>query len=118
VLIERLDDGRMIYRRYGGAIAEANGCDRTGQFLDGTGTAAMLRSAYERALDTGKALFIMHRCTRGRPGIFWEKLLLPFTDETGGDWRFLLVYGNPVAEEHLTRFARRRTWTAPVRYDC
>lgn len=107
MILERLDDGDYLYRLHGLKAAEQFGRDLTGLRLrDAAGPVAPFFAAkYDRCLELGRPLYVVHRPVQMRTVAMLERLLMPFADDAGRP-RFVVAYTVPYA---MTREVQEQT---------
>jgi len=98
MILERLDDGDYLYRLHGLKAAEMFGRDLTGHRLREVAgdVARFFIAKYDRCLELGRPLYVLHRPVQMRTVAVLERLLMPFADDAGTA-RFVVAYTAPVA---------------------
>jgi hypothetical protein len=98
MVLEREDDGDYLYRLHGLKAAEMFGRDLTGQRLREVAgpVAPFFIAKYDRCLELGRPLYVIHRPVQMRTVAMLERLLMPFADDAGQP-RFVVSYTAPYA---------------------
>jgi hypothetical protein len=101
MILERLEDGDYLYRLHGLKAAEMFGRDLTGHRLREVAgdVSRFFISKYDRCLELGRPLYVLHRPVQIKTVAVLERLLMPFADDAGHA-RFVVAYTAPLA---LTR---------------
>ena len=98
MVLERLEDGDYLYRLHGVKAAEMFGRDLTGHRLREVAgsAAAFFVSKYDRCLELGRPLYVLHQPVQMRTVAVLERLLMPFADDAG-QGRLIVAYTAPFA---------------------
>ncbi len=98
MILERLEDGDYLYRLHGTKAAEQFGRDLTGRRLREVAgpVAPFFAAKYDRCLELGRPLYVVHRPAQMRTVAMLERLLMPFADDAGRP-RFVVAYTEPYA---------------------
>lgn len=98
MVLERLEDGDYLYRLHGLKAAEMFGRDLTGHRLREVAgaAAAFFVSKYDRCLELGRPLYVLHQPVQMKTVAILERLLMPFADDAG-QGRFIVAYTAPLA---------------------
>ncbi|MBM3546748.1 MAG: PAS domain-containing protein [Alphaproteobacteria bacterium] len=112
MILERLEDGDYLYRLHGLKAAEMFGRDLTGHRLREVAgdVSRFFIAKYDRCLELGRPLYVLHRPVQMKTVAELERLLMPFADDAG-EPRFVVAYTAPyamtgeVAEERTSRMS-------------
>jgi hypothetical protein len=98
MILERLDDGDYLYRLHGLKAAEMFGRDLTGHRLREVAgdVSRFFIAKYDRCLELGRPLYVLHRPVQMKTIAILERLLMPFADDAGKP-RFIVAYTAPYA---------------------
>lgn len=101
MLVERVGEASYLYHAYGANISRAAGFDMTGKTTDSFDSRAgrFFVATYTRCLDERRPLYATNPALHAALVSSWERLLLPFFDDSGKP-HYVLGYNRPASFRH------------------